>query len=56
MKNYSLSIDGDSYEQRYWSLFIQNQFKSYEDFWIKNITPPLSLSQFIGIKEGVGED
>lgn len=39
MENYHLAIDGDSYEQRYWSLFIQNQFKCYEDFWIKNITP-----------------
>lgn len=39
MKNYRLAIDGDYYEQKYWSLFIQNQFQSYEDFWIKNIVP-----------------
>lgn len=39
MKNYRLAIDGDYYEQKYWGLFIQNQFQSYEDFWIKNIVP-----------------
>lgn len=39
MKNYRLAIDGDGYEQKYWSLFIQNKFQSYEDFWIENIVP-----------------
>lgn len=39
MKNYRLAIDGDCYEQKYWYLFIQNQFQSYEDFWMKNIVP-----------------
>jgi hypothetical protein len=39
MKSYRLAIDGDSYEQKYWSLFIQNNFQGYEDFWIENIVP-----------------
>lgn len=39
MKAYRLAIDGDSYEQKYWSLFIQNLFQPYEDFWIENVTP-----------------
>lgn len=36
---YRLIKDGDYYEQKYWNLFIERQFLSYEDFWIKNIVP-----------------
>ncbi|MDO9230963.1 MAG: hypothetical protein Q7U36_00570 [bacterium] len=50
MKNYRLAIDGDRYEQYYWSLFIQNNFQSYEDFWIENIVLLTNRPQDIHFK------
>lgn len=36
---YSLINDGDGIEKKYWKKFIQEQFPSYEKFWIKYVTP-----------------
>lgn len=36
---YSLIEDGDGVEKKYWNKFIQNQFSSYEKFWVKYVTP-----------------
>jgi hypothetical protein len=36
-QHYRLAIDGDSYEKQAWSLFIQNEFPSYEAFWLKYV-------------------
>lgn len=39
MRAYRLAIDGDAIEKHYWSRFIQNEFPSYEEFWIKLVVP-----------------
>ncbi len=39
MESLKLSKDGDGFEQKYWNLFINNQFPSYETFWLKFIIP-----------------
>jgi len=36
---YRLAIDGDNLEKHYWGQFIQDQFPSYEVFWLKFIVP-----------------
>lgn len=36
---YSLSSDGDGYEQRYYHAFIKAEFVSYDTFWAKHIVP-----------------
>jgi len=39
MKNYILLYDGDHLEQKYWSLFIKEEFPEYEQFWQKYVVP-----------------
>lgn len=36
---YSLSSDGDGYEQRYYHAFIKAEFASYDTFWAKHVVP-----------------
>lgn len=36
---YSLSTDGDAYEQKYYQAFIGSEFTSYNSFWVKHIVP-----------------
>ncbi|WP_373548504.1 hypothetical protein [Haliscomenobacter sp.] len=36
---YTLSNDGDSFEKRYWNVFLKNDFPAYEKYWSKYIVP-----------------
>lgn len=51
MSQYSLTNDGDGYEQHYYTLFIQREFPSYEVFWQKFITPLTRRPVDIHIKD-----
>lgn len=39
MADYRLETDGDGLEQKYWPLFIEKEFPSYEVFWQKFVVP-----------------
>ena len=39
MSTYKLSTNGDDLERHYWSLFIKDQFPSYERFWLNFVVP-----------------
>jgi hypothetical protein len=36
---YTLDSDGDSFEKKYWNLFLKASFPSYEKYWSAKITP-----------------
>jgi hypothetical protein len=59
---YTLSLDGDAFEQKYWEA-IKNLFPNYEIFWTKIITPLTCRNDFpkkhplwIHFRENVQED
>jgi hypothetical protein len=37
--SYTLKQNGDSFEQKSWTLFLSSGFPSYERYWEANITP-----------------
>ena len=36
---YTLKKDGDSFEKRYWDVFLKKLFPSYGDYWSEKVTP-----------------
>lgn len=47
---YRLATDGDQLEKDYWSLFIENEFPSYEKFWLKFVAPLTNRPDNINFK------
>jgi hypothetical protein len=39
VNQYELATSGDSYERRYYSLFIKDRFSAYELFWQQHVVP-----------------
>lgn len=37
--SFALATDGDLFERRYWSQFLEVRFPSYERFWLQSVVP-----------------
>lgn len=53
MVDYTLLVDGDSFEQKYWSLFIESRFSNYEIFWNRFIIPLTNRPKDIHFKTDI---
>lgn len=47
---YRLTVNGDQLEKDYWPLFIEDEFPSYEKFWLKFVAPLTNRPDNINFK------